>query len=214
MPKRSARLALIPLLTAMFVVTAACASDGDGGATAPATEAAPHAAPQLPGADLAPVKSYLLRHTEQLESFTADFERAATRYQEFAERGVPVCRPVRDPRPRRGRRALRGEAGVDRREPAYERMEGIVAGTPSLSRYDVILDAGSSAAEDPAGAVPFDLELADGRTLEQPGNLFSLTEGMLWGQLVACRSRTARGLRHLRARSRAAPARPGARSLP
>ena len=65
--------------------------------------------------------------------------------------------------------------------PYYERVEGIVAGTPSLAEYDIILDAGSSKAEDPASAVPFDLELADGRVLEQPGNLYNLTEGMLWG---------------------------------
>ncbi len=67
--------------------------------------------------------------------------------------------------------------------PYYERMEGVVAGTPSLAEYDVILDAGSSAAEDPESAVPFDLELSDGTTLKQPGNLFNLTEGALWGTL-------------------------------
>ena len=67
--------------------------------------------------------------------------------------------------------------------PYYERVEGIVAGTPSLSEYDVILDAGSSAAEDPESAVPFDLTLADGTVLKQPGNLFNLTEGALWGTL-------------------------------
>ncbi len=67
--------------------------------------------------------------------------------------------------------------------PYYERMEGVVAGTPSLAEYDVILDAGSSAAEDPESAVPFDLELADGTTLKQPGNLYNLTEGALWGTL-------------------------------
>ena len=62
-------------------------------------------------------------------------------------------------------------------------MEGIVAGTPSLAEYDIIIDAGSSKSEDPESAVPFDLELADGRVLEQPGNLYNLTEGMLWGTL-------------------------------
>jgi hypothetical protein len=67
--------------------------------------------------------------------------------------------------------------------PYYERMEGIVAGTPSLAEYDVILDAGSSAAEDPSSAVPFDLTLPDGRELPQPGNLYNLTEGALWGTL-------------------------------
>ena len=44
--------------------------------------------------------------------------------------------------------------------PYYERVEGVVAGTPSLAVYDVILDAGSSAKEDPASAVPFDLNLS------------------------------------------------------
>ena len=62
-------------------------------------------------------------------------------------------------------------------------MEGIVAGTPSLATYDVIIDAGSSAREDPASAVPFDLELPDGRVLKQPGNLYNITEGSLWGTL-------------------------------
>ena len=67
--------------------------------------------------------------------------------------------------------------------PYYERVEGIVAGTPSLAEYDVIIDAGSSAAEDPESAVPFDLTLPDGTVLKQPGNLFNLTEGALWGTL-------------------------------
>ncbi len=65
--------------------------------------------------------------------------------------------------------------------PYYERVEGIVAGTPSLAAYDVILDAGSSAKEDPASAVPFDLELRNGKVLRKPGNLYNITEGMLWG---------------------------------
>ena len=65
--------------------------------------------------------------------------------------------------------------------PYYERVEGVVAGTPSLAVYDVILDAGSSEKEDPASAVPFDLKLRNGKVLKKPGNLFNLTEGMLWG---------------------------------
>ena len=57
--------------------------------------------------------------------------------------------------------------------------------------YDVILDAGSSAAEDPASAVPFDLKLAGGKVLRKPGNLFNLTEGMLWGTRPAFTRRKA-----------------------
>jgi hypothetical protein len=48
-------------------------------------------------------------------------------------------------------------------------MEGIVAGVSSLAGYDVIIDAGSSGA-DPENAVPFDLQLPNGKTLKQPGN--------------------------------------------
>ncbi len=65
--------------------------------------------------------------------------------------------------------------------PAYEKMEGIVAGTPSLAQFDVDLDAGTAAADDPEGAVSFDLTLPDGRVLPKPGNLFGVTESTLWG---------------------------------
>ena len=65
---------------------------------------------------------------------------------------------------------------------AYEEEEGIIAGVPSLSEYDVIMDSGTSAADDPATAVPFDLRLPDGRVLRRPGNFFhTLLEPALWG---------------------------------
>ncbi len=65
--------------------------------------------------------------------------------------------------------------------PLYEQMEGIVAGVPSLSEYDVILDAGASGADDSENAAPYDLTLSDGRVLERPGNLFGVLESSLWG---------------------------------
>jgi hypothetical protein len=65
--------------------------------------------------------------------------------------------------------------------PLYEQMEGIVAGTPSLAQYDVDLDAGAPASEDPEGAVSFDLTLPNGKVLPKPGNLFGVTESTLWG---------------------------------
>lgn len=69
--------------------------------------------------------------------------------------------------------------------PLYEQMEGIVAGTPSLASYDVILDAGASGADDPENAVPFDLTLPNGEVIEKPGNLFGVTESTLWGTFPA-----------------------------
>ncbi len=59
-------------------------------------------------------------------------------------------------------------------------MEGIVAGVPRLAQYDVDIDAGADAS-DPENAVSFSLELPDGETLKQPGNLFFVTETSLYG---------------------------------
>ena len=63
----------------------------------------------------------------------------------------------------------------------YERMEGIVAGTPSLVQYDVIIDAGASFEEDPESAVRSRSRRRTARPSEQPGTLYNLTEGALWG---------------------------------
>jgi hypothetical protein len=64
----------------------------------------------------------------------------------------------------------------------YELNEGLIAGIPSLAYFDVWIDAGPSATEDPAGALDWKLELPDGRVLEKPGNFFhNLTEPLIWG---------------------------------
>src|SRR5678816_383372 len=64
--------------------------------------------------------------------------------------------------------------------PAYEEMEGVVAGVPELADYDVIIDAGGDAS-DPENAVPFNIKTEDGKTFKQPGNLFFLVESALYG---------------------------------
>ena len=69
--------------------------------------------------------------------------------------------------------------------PLYEQMEGIVAGTPSLAKFDVIIDAGASKGEGGDNVVPFDLTLPNGRVLEKPGNLFGVSESALWGTFDA-----------------------------
>jgi hypothetical protein len=51
---------------------------------------------------------------------------------------------------------------------------------PELSDFDVIIDAGADGS-DPENAVPFDVEVEDGRVLKQPGNFFFLTETSLFG---------------------------------
>jgi len=74
----------------------------------------------------------------------------------------------------------------------YERMEGIVAGTPSLVQYDVDIDAGASFKDDPKGAVSFSLKGPNGKTWKQPGALYNITEASLWGEDP---SLTARGVK-------------------
>ena len=151
-------------------------------AAAVAATAAPAKAAETPGTSLRPVKSYLLAHTAQLSGFTKEFRAVANRYyaaakqNDFAYPALAQSAAVR-------RDLARAKALWIEGNPYYERVEGIVAGTPSLAIYDVIIDAGSSAKEDPASAVPFDLRLPTGRVLRKPGNLFNLTEGMLWGTL-------------------------------
>jgi hypothetical protein len=149
-------------------------------AAAAASSAAPSAQP--PGVQLTPTKTYLLRHTAQLVGFTTRFRRVANRYYALARsRGFDHAALWRRNRGEVRTLLTHAKSLWIEGNPYYERVEGIVAGTPSLAVYDVILDAGSSVKEDPASAVPFDLRLADGRVLTKPGNLYNLTEGMLWG---------------------------------
>ena len=163
------------LVTVAVIIAAALAS---GAATAaPAASAA-----TLPGTNLAPVKSYLLQHTTLLVGFTRDFDAVADSYYALAQgAGFDYARLWSSKRAAVAKALRRAKALWVEGNPYYERVEGVVAGTPSLAVYDVILDAGSSAKEDPASAVPFDLRLSDGRVLRKPGNLYNLTEGLLWG---------------------------------
>jgi hypothetical protein len=135
-----------------------------------------------PRANLGPTKAYLLQHTMLLQGFTRDFEKLGARYHALAQAtNFDYARLWATRRGEVSSLLRKAKVAWIEGNPYYERAEGIVAGTPSLAVYDVILDAGASAKEDPAGAVPFDLKLSDGRVLTKPGNLFNLTEGMLWG---------------------------------
>jgi hypothetical protein len=178
--RRRARLSLLAAL-ALLLVPACGGGDAESEAqsTTPTTSAAGEA-------NLAPIKNYLLGYTGRLTGFTDVFRQQAEQYYELAEKAGF------DPERLWASDAAAVESLLDdlkrtwvEGNPLYERVEGIVAGTPSLAEYDVIIDAGSSAAEDPESAVPFDLKLEDGRVLSKPGNFYNLTEGALWGTLPA-----------------------------
>jgi Imelysin len=181
--QRRAPVTLFVLL-ALLVLSAGCGGDSEAEPTSVAETSRPTQAAGAAASDLSAVKAFLGDHTGRLVGFTEELERLAARYHELAEAEGSNLESLW------ARRA--DEVGPLLQElkatwvegnPYYERVEGIVAGTPSLAEYDVIIDAGSSAAEDPESAVPFDLTLADGTVLEQPGNLFNLTEGALWNTL-------------------------------
>jgi len=63
----------------------------------------------------------------------------------------------------------------------YETIEGIVAGVPSLSDYDIYLDAGVPASEGPDNVAPVVLDLGNGEKISKQGCLFTyIIEPTLW----------------------------------
>lgn len=136
------------------------------------------------GADsgqLAPIKTYLTEHAEELVTQAEALQSDADEYHALAEsvdfdyerlleeHGEEVERILSD-----------SKQTFIAANPAYEEMEGIVAGVPRLAQYDVDIDAGSDAST-PADAVSFTLTTPSGKRLKQPGNLFFLTETALYG---------------------------------
>jgi hypothetical protein len=133
----------------------------------------------------------LVQQSQKLVAFTTEFKANAERYNRLAAAtGYDYPKLWRTQKP-----ALRPLLARMKRDwlahnSDYERMEGIVAGTPSLVQYDVDIDAGASFADDPKGAVSFSLRTPDGRTFKQPGALYNITEAALWGEDRALVART------------------------
>lgn len=134
------------------------------------------------GLNLGGIKTYLLGKAAELTTQSAALQAASEQYFTLAKEANFDYAALWAAKPTEVSAALNAaKAAWMAASPLYEQMEGIVAGTPSLAEYDVILDAGTSGAEDPEGAVPFDLTLPDGRVLAKPGNLFGVLESTLWG---------------------------------
>ncbi len=137
--------------------------------------------PAARSADLAAVKTFLLDHTEQLQGEVTTLRENAEAYHTLAEQaGFDYDRLLSEQRAELRRLVTGSQKAFGRANPAYEEMEGVVAGVPSLADYDVIIDAGGDAS-DPENAVPFSLRTPDGRSFEQPGNLNYLIETSLFG---------------------------------
>ncbi len=168
--RNRAKIVLALAAMALAVPVAGC-GDGEGD----------EATAETATAELQPVKGYLTDHSDELVEQVEALKHSGDEYYALAEsvdfdygrlleeHGDEVEEILGESK----------EAFVEA-NPAYEQMEGIVAGVPRLAQYDVDIDAGSDAST-PEDAVSFTLTTPAGKQLEQPGNLFFLTETALYG---------------------------------
>jgi hypothetical protein len=155
------------------VGVAACGDDEEPNTTPTAAE--------QPADDLQPVKGFLLEHTEQLSAEAAELREGAEAYYALAEdAGFDYERLLADKRAEVRAFVEEAQATFAEANPAYEEMEGVVAGVPSLADYDVIIDAGADKS-DPENAAPITLKTPAGKTYEQPGNFNYLIETSAYG---------------------------------
>jgi len=146
------------------------------------SETTPKATPSAAAAvDLAPIKGYLLEHTDRLVASTEQLQRDAQEYYNLAEAAdFDYAKLLRENRPAVATAVKKLQDDHIQANPAYEEMEGVVAGVPSLADYDVIIDAGADGS-DPENAVPFSLKTKSGKEFKQPGNFFALVETSVFG---------------------------------
>jgi hypothetical protein len=162
------------VLTCATLSIVAC---GDSGSDDSKTPAAPKPAAQ----DLGAIKTYLLDHTKRLQSDVTKLRENAEAYDKLAASSdYDSKKLLAEHRDEVAKLLTDAKATYKDSNPAYEEMEGVVAGVPELADYDVIIDAGGDAS-DPETAVPFSIKTEDGRTFKQPGNLFFLVESALYG---------------------------------
>jgi hypothetical protein len=170
---------LAALAVAGTLGLAACGSDdrSTSGGNAATSEATPVPADGRLGA----IKTYLTDHSAALATTTRTLQAQAADYQALAaSAGYDYAKLLSDRRADVAEQVAAMQATWRKANPQYEEMEGVVAGVPELADYDVIIDAGADGS-DPENAVPFDVEVDDGRVLRKPGNFFFLTETSLFG---------------------------------
>jgi ketosteroid isomerase-like protein len=155
------------------VGVAACGDDEEPKTTSTAAE--------QPADDLQPIKDFLLAHTESLGAEATKLREGAEAYYALAEgTGFDYQALLDEHRDEVRAFVEQAQATFGRANPAYEEMEGVVAGVPSLADFDVIIDAGADKS-DPENAVPFSLTTPGGKTYEQPGNFNYLIETSTYG---------------------------------
>jgi hypothetical protein len=134
-----------------------------------------------PSAELAPVKDFLLEHTERLDADAAKLRAGAEEYYALAQAAdFDYAKLLQDKRAEVRAFVKGAQEDFAAANPAYEEMEGVVAGVPSLADYDVIIDAGSDK-RDPENAAPITLKTPAGKTWDRPGNFNYLIETSAFG---------------------------------
>jgi len=137
-------------------------------------------------ANVSGIKDYMLRKTQAIAAGAKRMEAASATYYTLAREAGFDYHTLWTAQHARAWAAVRqARAAWSEINPLYEQMEGIVAGLAPLIKYDVILDSGSSAADNAGTVAPFDLHLPNGRVLRRPGNLYGVTESTLWGTFAA-----------------------------
>ena len=169
-PRTKLALSLLALALGAGPI-AGCGGDGDEESTSAEASAA----------QLEPVKRYLTDHSAELVEQVELLQDDADRYYELAESvSFDYGKLLARHRDEVEEILSHSKEVFVVANPAYEEMEGIVAGVPRLAHYDVDIDAGSDAST-PEDAVSFTLTTPSGKQLKQPGNLFFLTETALYG---------------------------------
>jgi len=168
--KGKTKFAAVLAALALGALVAGCGDSGDDETTAAADNA-----------QLAPIKTYLTDHSAELREQAEQLQADADEYYELAESVNFDYDALLEEHGEEVEQILdSAKQTFVAANPAYEEMEGIVAGVPRLAQYDVDIDAGSDASS-PEDAVSFTLTTPQGKQLKQPGNLFFLTETALYG---------------------------------
>jgi hypothetical protein len=183
-------LLLIVLTLALTACPTAPAADTDASVETaaaeateePAEEAAEGEGAETGEADLAAIKAYAIENAEDMKAGSAELLAVAQRYYDLAAANDFDYAATLSANPDEFPGLVAAaQAAWLKTSVAYELDEGIVAGVPSLTYYDVLIDAGASTEEDPAEALEWTLILPNGTELVSPGNYFhSLLEPLLW----------------------------------
>jgi hypothetical protein len=152
-------------------------------APSPAGAPVPTAAPAGGQADLSGLKQYLQQYgKDYLKAGAGTLKADADQYYDAVKAAGFDYRKAWGDGSTLRPLVLRMRESFNRAHTGYESVEGIVAGVPSLSQFDTILDAGSPGAEGGDNIADYTLTLPDGAQLKQPGNFFhNLLEPMIYG---------------------------------